>query len=112
LNEDDDPSNRIQASVIASGIAQGFPPSTDKRVTLANWDSPPFNRWAFQHVREIMPTVEVRRGSGHAARLETDLQDLDNLAVAPYEPPKTTSPLSCALNNSGLGPPGTNGTRP
>jgi CubicO group peptidase (beta-lactamase class C family) len=63
------------------GIRRGFPPPTDKRVTHANWDSPPFNRWAFQHIREILPTAEVRRGSGHAARFETDLQDLDDLAV-------------------------------
>ena len=65
---------------MASGIAQGFPPPADQRVTLANWDSPPFNRWAFQHVREIMPTVEVRRGSGHAARPEIDLRDLERAA--------------------------------
>jgi CubicO group peptidase (beta-lactamase class C family) len=69
---------------MASGIAQGFPPPADQRVTLANWDSPPFNRWAFQHVREIIPTVEVRRGSGHAAHFETDLQDLDGLTVTAY----------------------------
>ena len=37
-----------------------------------------------------MTTVEVRRGSGHAARLEIDLRDLDNLAVAPYEAEPTT----------------------
>lgn len=67
------------------GIQQGFPPPPDKRVTHANWDSPPFNRWAFQHIREILPTAEVRRGPGHAARFETDPQDLDDLAFTNHE---------------------------
>ncbi len=90
MNDDSDPSSRHPPSFMEFGIAEGFPPPADQRVTLANWDFPPFNRWAFQHIREIIPTVEVRRGSGHAARLETDLQDLDNLAVAPYEGEPTT----------------------
>ena len=72
------------------GIQQGFPPPPDKRVTHANWDSPPFNRWAFQHIREILPTAEVRRGSSHAARFEADLQDLDDLAVTDHEHRKRT----------------------
>ena len=28
-------------------------------VTLANWRSAPFNRWAFQHVRELIPTADI-----------------------------------------------------
>src|SRR2546422_9825785 len=27
--------------------------------TLANWRSPPFNRWAFQHVRELIPSADI-----------------------------------------------------
>ncbi len=90
MNDDSDHSSRQPPSLMEFGIAEGFPPPVDQRVTLANWDFPPFNRCAFQHIREIIPTVEVRRGSGHAARLETDLQDLDNLTVAPYEGEPTT----------------------
>jgi len=33
-------------------------------VTARNWQEPPFNRWAYWHVREILPTYRVRRGSG------------------------------------------------
>ena len=36
-----------------------FPPSEEYQVTLANWRQPPFNRWGFQHVREIIPTVNI-----------------------------------------------------
>ena len=37
----------------------GFPPPAEGQVTLANWRTPPFNRWAFQHTREIVPTADI-----------------------------------------------------
>jgi CubicO group peptidase (beta-lactamase class C family) len=42
----------------------GSPPSADRRITLDNWDWPPFNRWSFQNVRQILPTRVVERGGG------------------------------------------------
>src|SRR6478609_3454686 len=41
----------------------GPPPFGDGLVTLAQWQDPPYNRWAFQHVRELIPTVRIPRGS-------------------------------------------------
>ena len=35
-------------------------------VTAYNWQDPPFNRWAFWHVDELLPTYLVARGSGPA----------------------------------------------
>jgi CubicO group peptidase (beta-lactamase class C family) len=29
------------------------------QVTLANWRTAPFNRWAFHHVRELVPTADI-----------------------------------------------------
>ncbi|RWI48928.1 MAG: class C beta-lactamase-related serine hydrolase [Mesorhizobium sp.] len=46
-----------------------------------DWDRGPWNRWAFQHVREILPTVEVWRGNGHRGRFARKECDLDMLAV-------------------------------
>src|SRR2546427_590020 len=40
----------------------GFPPPPDRRVTLENWQRPPWNRWSFLHTREVVPTAGVRRG--------------------------------------------------
>ena len=34
----------------------------DSQVTLANWQDPPFNRWAFQHVRELIPSARIASG--------------------------------------------------
>ncbi len=45
------------------------------------WDRPPWNRWSFQHVREILPTVEVWRGSGIVREFVAREQNLDGLAV-------------------------------
>lgn len=47
-------------------IMQGSPPAL--AVPRADWDRAPWNRWSFQHIREILPTVEVWRGSGHRRR--------------------------------------------
>ena len=47
-----------------------------------NWDRPPFNRWAFQHVREVLPTAEVWRGSSPVRVLPQRVQNLDDLQVA------------------------------
>ena len=40
----------------------GFPPPVESRVTLANWQDPPYNRWSFQHLRELIPTQRISRG--------------------------------------------------
>jgi CubicO group peptidase (beta-lactamase class C family) len=37
----------------------GFPPPPEGQVTLANWRTAPFNRWGFQHVREIVPSADI-----------------------------------------------------
>jgi CubicO group peptidase (beta-lactamase class C family) len=44
-------------------LMSGPPPYGDGLVTLANWQDPPHNRWAFQHVRELIPTVRIKRGA-------------------------------------------------
>jgi CubicO group peptidase (beta-lactamase class C family) len=40
-------------------LMQAFPPPPAGQVTLANWRNPPFNRWAFHHVREIVPSADI-----------------------------------------------------
>ena len=37
----------------------GFPPEGPNRVTLSNWQDPPFNRWSFSHLRELIPTQPI-----------------------------------------------------
>lgn len=40
----------------APELMTGFPPAPESQVTLANWQDPPFNRWAFRHMRELIPS--------------------------------------------------------
>ena len=43
-------------------LMAGAPPfAGHAQVTLANWSDPPFNRWAFQHIRELIPTASIGR---------------------------------------------------
>jgi CubicO group peptidase (beta-lactamase class C family) len=53
----------------------GPPPFGGRQVTLANWQRPPFNRWSFQHVRELIPTARIARGDGPAWELPRAEQD-------------------------------------
>jgi CubicO group peptidase (beta-lactamase class C family) len=60
-------------------LMEGTPPSEDRLVTLANWQDPPFNRWGFQHVRDLIPTARIGRGDGpvwELPRADRELGDL------------------------------------
>jgi hypothetical protein len=51
-------------------------------VPKAEWDRAPWNRWSFQHIRELLPTAEVWRGEGPVRALPRRDRDLDGLPVA------------------------------
>lgn len=48
-------------------IMQGFPPAAQMRPPMIDWDRAPWNRWAFQHVRELVPTTAIRRSAQPSA---------------------------------------------
>ncbi|MFT4767639.1 MAG: CubicO group peptidase (beta-lactamase class C family) [Glaciecola sp.] len=54
---------RINAAVPPTaselGLMMGAPPTADKLVTAENFVIPPYNRWSFQHLRELFPTRAV-----------------------------------------------------
>jgi len=47
------------------------------QVTLANWRSSPFNRWAFHHVRELIPSADIANDPRHMRDLPHEKQSLD-----------------------------------
>ena len=71
-------------------VMQGFPPPPDARVTLANWQLPPYNRWSFQHVREVVPTARVSRGPGSGVPFPEDRADLSHTVVTRLDGTSTT----------------------
>jgi CubicO group peptidase (beta-lactamase class C family) len=46
----------------APELMSGFPPEPRAQVTLANWQDPPFNRWAFRHMGELIPSQPIPAG--------------------------------------------------
>lgn len=75
-------------------LMDGSPPFTkDNLVTLENWQRAPFNRWAFQHVRELIPTARIPRGDGPAWELPADERDLDGVRFMTWLGELTVSEL-------------------
>ncbi len=64
----------------ASELMRGFPPPVEARVTRDNFMQPPYNRWAFQHLRELQPSREVYRGDAASAPLKVAALDLEGLS--------------------------------
>ena len=84
-------SDRSQPPTAADlGLMQGSRPSPERLVTLANWQEPPFNRWAFQHFRELVPTAPVSRGDGPVAELPRAPRVIDPLAFTSSNGESTT----------------------
>src|SRR6185312_6001669 len=63
-------------------LMAGFPPPPESVVSVENWQEPPFNRWSFQHLRELVPTQRIARGARAKALARTDNPPaLDHIAV-------------------------------
>lgn len=66
----------------SESLMNGFPPPVEQRVTRANFMLPPYNRWAFQHLRELQPTRAVNRGSLPVSPLVEAPLELGQLALS------------------------------
>src|SRR5262249_58976880 len=64
----------------AMPLMTGFPPPAEGQVTLANWRTSPFNRWGFQHVREIVPSADIPHAPGHVWGLPSAPADLSTFS--------------------------------
>lgn len=72
----------MSATGDTAGFMSGFPPSRDRLVTREqHWQDPPYNRWAFQHVREFIPTACISRGPGPISILERRPRGLANVTL-------------------------------
>jgi CubicO group peptidase (beta-lactamase class C family) len=62
-------------------MMSSFPPPPEAQVTLANWREAPFNRWAFSHVREIIPTADIANDPDDFWRLPPVATDLSGVSI-------------------------------
>ena len=69
MNQAHDPATGESAP--REGRMKGFPPTEDTLVTLATWQDAPNVRWAFQHMREIIPTQAIPAEPGRVRRFSS-----------------------------------------
>ena len=50
-------------------------------LNLSNWRLPPNNRWAFHHVREVIPTELIPRGTGVSALDRAVVDSIEDVSV-------------------------------
>ncbi len=62
-------------------LMTGFPAPASGQVTLANWRTHPYNRWGFQHVREIIPSADIAAAPDDLFRLPPEAADLGDLRI-------------------------------
>ena len=69
------------ATAAELGLMQGFPPPPGKRVDRTNaLMAPPFNRWAYLHMRTVFPSAAVPNGDTVlplAARIDSGITELE-----------------------------------
>jgi CubicO group peptidase (beta-lactamase class C family) len=66
---------------ITADLMTGFPPSPELQVDVSNWQQPQNVRWAFRHMREIMPTQLISAGTGRPRPLSTTRTEFGNPVV-------------------------------
>lgn len=67
--------NSVKPHLVGASPPSGIP------VSRAEWDRAPWNRWSFQHIREILPTTEVWRGDQPVREFDRNEKDFDILVV-------------------------------
>jgi len=82
-------SRSYRNSDAAPPIMVGYPVPPEWRVPPADWDAPPWNRWAFQHMRELVCTVDVPRG-GSIWELPSAPGDVDRISFVKQDGADTT----------------------
>lgn len=72
-----------QTDPVANKVMQGFPPPPDKTVRFYDGSSSKFpgTRWAFSHIRELVPTANVWRGEGAIVPLPRAERDIEKIPV-------------------------------
>jgi CubicO group peptidase (beta-lactamase class C family) len=64
----------------SSSLMSGFPSAESDQVTLANWRTAPYMKWAFQHVREIVPSADIANSPNNVWQLEAAQMDFSSLS--------------------------------
>ena len=75
------PLSAADSDPVKLGLMQGSPPPADKQVTFQNGGQFPNLRWTLQHMRELVPSRNVWRGSGAAGELTRAERDWSSFTI-------------------------------
>ncbi len=59
-------------------------------INLANWDTPPYNRWAFNNINSILPTKPVAHNPQNISKINQSPQDITPMGFTTSRGRKTT----------------------
>src|SRR5579859_5943239 len=65
-----------------STLMSGFPSTEADQVTLANWRTAPYMKWAFQHVREIVTSADIPNAADDIWKLASEPRDFSSFSFA------------------------------
>ena len=71
-------------------------------ITIANWQDPPYNRWAYLHVDELLPTARIARGDGPVSELPRREADVLDLAFEAEHGPSTIRQMLADTQTDGF----------
>ena len=83
----------MNKTILLLGLLTGFLYSTSSlaqqsprpdSLTLSNFQFGPENRWAFSHMREVLPTVNIEHDSDRVLVLERSRNSVDDFSI-PFE---------------------------
>src|ERR1700742_3443113 len=66
---------------MSSPLMSGFPATEADQVTLANWRTAPYMKWAFQHVREIVPSADIPNAPDNVWKLPSEPKDFSSFRL-------------------------------
>ena len=89
-------------ATLPDDLMAGSPPPTGALVTLANWQDAPYLRWAYLHVRELMPTAAISRGDAPVTPLPRAERDLDGLTFRVRDVSHTVGEMLARTDTDGF----------
>lgn len=79
------------ADIIRPPHARAWPlPGAPAGLSWGNWDWPPVNRWAFQHIADFLRTERVARGHGPVRSFGAAVQDITGIAFTDFDGARRT----------------------
>ena len=68
-------------NLIIKNIMKGSPPPKNYQVTLENWRSYPYNKWAFVNVRNLIPTSSIHSGDDDRVNFKKELNNFNDFII-------------------------------